>query len=333
MTILKILNKKEYSATGIGRFQECKRKFHYEYVDRYEPVKKGEGLRAGTLLHVGQECYWNGHNLEAAKCAMHGEAFELGYTDDPLLLPKVNAYLRGYYHRWEHLDDVQNSERYQVLAVEHEFSYPSGVDGVMFAGKIDGVLYDTVDNVTIMLEHKGTSNKQAQDISSSYWDHLQMNTQLYLYADYLTKKYSRPVQALWDVTITSKSKPSGKKKIAKRKSETPEEFAQRKEDNMETVDDFENRLTMTYLDDPSRYVRKRIPILEHRLNNKMEELRELVREMQSDFKPIRNATACSNFGGCTYMDVCLGYTTLEDSARFQKRIKPNKKPKTSELPF
>tara|TARA_R110002020_G_scaffold48480_3_gene138131 strand:- start:1038 stop:2024 length:987 start_codon:yes stop_codon:yes gene_type:complete len=325
----------EYSATGIGRFQECRRKYHYEYVDRYEPVKKGEGLRSGTLLHVGQESYWNGHDLDTAMVAMSDEAAKLKYTDDPLLLPKVNSYLRGYYNRWKDIDNVNDLGRYSVLDVEHEFLHPSGVEGVMFAGKIDGILYDTEENTTIMLEHKGTSNKQAQDLASSYWDHLQMNTQLYLYVDYLIKKYNRPVQALWDVTITSpKSKIAGKKKIAKRKSETPEEFEQRKQENTETVGDFEERLTKTYVDDPNRYVRKRIPILEHRLKYKMEEVREVVREMQSDFKPIRNVTACSSFGGCAYMDICLGYTELKDSPRFQKRIKPNKKTKTkNQLPF
>ena len=330
--MLKVLQ--EHSATGIGRFQECAQKYYYEYVDRYEPIVKSTALKAGTITHIGQESYWNGHNLEAALECMDSETKENGWHEDPLFLPKVRSYIKGYYHRWE-TNDKLLSDRYEVLGVEEGFTYPSGVDGALLAGKIDVVLYDKEEDITILLEHKGTSNLLAQDIGSSYWDMLGMNTQLYIYADYLIKKYNRPVQALWDVTITSpKSRPAQKSKIGKRKSESAEEWAYRKVQNMETIEEFEKRLTETYINTPDKFIRKRIPILNHRLERKMGEIRTVIGQMQSDFDPIRNTNACSSFGGCAYLDICLGYGTLEESKRFKKRIKPNKKVKfKNPLPF
>lgn len=325
---------REHSASGINRFQECTQKYHYEYVDGFEPVAKSTAMTCGTILHVGQEAYWTGSSLEEAIQLMEEETKTNGWHEDPLFLPKVRTYLRGYYNKWRALDDLEK-DRYHVIGIEESFSYPSGVDGALLAGRIDGVLYDSKDDVTIILEHKGTESKLAQEASSTYWDKLHMDTQLHLYADYLVKKYNRPVQGLWDVTITSpKSKPAGKKKIAKRKVETPEDFAYRKAENMEDVGEFEARLTATYMGDPTKYIRRRIPILDHRLERKMAEITLVVHRMQNGFTPIRNTNACPKFGGCSYMDVCLGYAELKDSPRFQKRIKPKKKIKIKNpLPF
>ena len=325
---------REHSASGINKFQECTQLYHYEYVDGFETVNKSTAMIGGTALHVGQEAYWTGKSLEESIQAIEEEVKTNGWHEDPTFLPKIRAYIRGYYNKWRALDDAEEG-RYHVIGVEEAFSYPSGVNGALLAGRIDGVLYDSKDNVTLILEHKGTSSKLAQEPSSAYWDKLQMDTQLYLYADYLTKEYNRPVQGLWDVTITSpKSHPSGKKKIAKRKVETPEDFALRKSENMENIAEFEARLTATFMEDSTRYIRRRIPILDHRLERKMAEIRLVVQSMQNDFTPIRNTNACSSYGGCPYMDVCLGYAELKDSPRFQKRKKYNKKIKfKNPLPF
>jgi len=177
---------KHYSATSTSRFLECEQKFHYEYVQGYRSTGKSGGLRTGIIMHLAQEAYWRGHDIERTIDTAEKAATLEGWSqEDPLFMARIRAYIQGYYHRWIEQDRylVLNPERYAILGWELEFEHE--IDGNRFIGKMDAVLHDLARDIILLVEHKNTSRKNSQDLSSAYYQILPMDTQLNIYADYL----------------------------------------------------------------------------------------------------------------------------------------------------
>jgi len=313
---------KHYSATSTSRFLECEQKFHYEYVQGYRSIGKGGGLKTGIIMHIAEEAYWRKETIDRAiDLAEKAAALEGWSQEDPLFMARIRAYIQGYYHRWaeQDKDTFLNPERYSILGWELEFEYM--IDGNRFIGKMDAVLHDIDRDIILLVEHKNTSRKNSQDLSSSYYQILPMDTQLNIYADYLYKTYNLPVHVLYDVVTTSPAtKPGGKKKIARRKSETNEEFQQRKIDNIESVDDFEKRMVHNYTNTPINFTRKEIPILGHTRDRKIAEIAQIVIQInelgRTERPPVRNTNSCSNYGGCEFFNCCIGTERVEESHKF-----------------
>ena len=236
---------KSYSASSISTFESCEKKYDFEYVQLFRKAVKSLGLKTGIIMHEGQEMYWRQHNLEAVIDSVEQEVKSNGWDDDPLFLPKIRAYLKGYYHRWGEADRIRMEEYgLKVLAVEEEFAhlvhYPGLDEPVKHVGKVDLILDD--GDYIIIGEHKNVSSKDAQNPTSVFWQSLEMNNLLTLYCDWARKKFARDdrmgVKFLYDVVITS---PATNPKLVKKKRETTEEF--------------EERLTALYRDAPDRFVR------------------------------------------------------------------------------
>ena len=309
------------SATSLSTAQQCEQLYYWKYDRLREEPTNGGGLRTGLVMHVGQESYMRGHNLRAAINAMEDDAAEHGFDDEPLFNIKNEAYIRGYYNKWEAADShLFKEKRYSVLGVEEEFEFV--FDGIKFVGKMDAVMCDNETGEIILWEHKNVSSREAADPTSLYWRLLPMNTQMAIYAQYLIEKYDAPVSVMYDVVITSpKSKPGQiSKGIRRRKDETPEEFAQRKLDNTETLPQFASRLTDTYLNDAEgRFIRQLVPLMNDAVETRMFELSSLSRRLDEMDVPTRNPGRCSSYGGCAFVNACLGLEDPECSSKFRVR--------------
>ena len=303
------------SASSLSCYQQCEAKFSYQYLQGYRLLKKSKGLITGLAMHTAQELFLKGDSLETALDSVEQDALSNGWDEDPIFLPKIRAYIKGYYAAWSS-NGPEWFTQAELLETEGWFSYTPRKSCIPFVGRIDGVYMDTMNDRVVVMEHKNVSSKDATDFSSSFWRILSMDTQLSIYADYFTKKYSMPVWVYYDVTITSpnsriKSIWDGEKGKKARRPETLEEF--------------EERLTIDYVENwQTKYVRKLIPILDHNRERRMNELIQLSNRIGLSIngnlylykEPVRNTSSCSNYSGCEYFDVCLGNEKIEESQKF-----------------
>jgi len=317
------------SASAITTVETCPVKAYFEYEDGWQVVKKSGGLKTGLIMHDGQEMYLNGHNQSAVINSLEEDVKSLGWDEDELFLPKLRAYIKGYYERWEveDADSISNgvtqfNNRYDLEGTEVAFNFE--MEGIQFSGRIDAVLYDREEDCMIMMEHKNlsplsVSSRDLDDSSSIFWKSLILNNQPTIYSTFLTMQYKRPVKLLYDVMQTS---PATKPKMVKKVRETIEEF--------------EERMTEQYKDQSKpKYMRRIIPILEHKRAERMKEILSIASQAQGMAylgNPIRNTTSCKDYGGCAFFNVCIGDEVIEDSPKFERK-EHFKKESEDEQPF
>ena len=125
----------------------------------------------------------------------------------------------------------------------------------------------------------------------------------------LEAEFGEPVDTYYDVIKKSKATgPKLKKQVRKRKDETELEFAKRKCENMETMEDFGQRMAELYIKDTERYQFKQV-------SKTSEDLREWYDEFCADGVAIRMARVGKVFSKvpyscgrgentCPYLQVC-----------------------------
>jgi len=301
---------KHLSASSINCFQQCEAKWWYQYKQGYRVKKKGKGLLTGLAMHEAQELFLKGDSLDAAIDSVEQEALSNGWDEDPLFLPKVRSYIKGYYKQWQtnQPEWFVNSE---LIETEGWFNYVPDISFCMsklpYVGKIDGVYMDKENDRIVVMEHKNVSSKDATDLSSTFWRSLCMDTQLAIYTDYYTKRFRKPVWVYYDVVITSPN--------TKPKSVWDGEKGKKKH-RKETLEEFEERLTIDYTENSQdKYIRQLIPMLDHNWEKRMLEVIQIGNRVEGS-PPIRNTNSCKNYGGCEYFEVCVGGERVEDNPRF-----------------
>ena len=314
-----VLSNGVFSASAITSAETCEVKAYNEYEEGWQLKKISNGLKTGLMMHDAQEMYIKGDNESAVINSIEEEVKSLGWDEDELFLPKLRAYIKGYYERWEVEDaDTFSQKKYELISTEEDFEFTSS--HITFVGRMDAVLLDKENDHIILMEHKNVSPmSRCKDMTSFFWRSLVFNNQLNIYATYLQAKYKKPVYVWYDVMETS---PGTKPKLVKKQRETLEEF--------------EERLTAIYKDrEQNKYIRKLIPILENLRRERMIEILDLAKAAQRYGyigEPTKNRQSCDKYGGCPFFESCLNLEVLHESPRFEK--KEHFKPKdTNEIPF
>ena len=313
-----------FSASAISSFESCEMKAHLQYDEGWENKNISNSLKTGIIMHDMQEMYLLGHNETAVINSIEEDIKSRGWDSDPLFLPKIRAYIKGYYHRWEAEDAYAfTNGTYEVLSIEEVFTFKyvdeSTGNFCTYVGRTDAVLRDIETDCIVLMEHKNVSTRDCQDPASIFWQSLIMNNQLTIYASYLEEKYDKPVYVWYDVMQTS---PASKPKLVKKVRETLEEF--------------EERLTLTYQSrDENKYIRKKIHVLGEPRKRRMEEIYDISKRAQSASylgTHTRNTQSCRNYGGCEFFHVCVGTENIYESNRFKKKDHYIEK-ETDEQPF
>mgnify|MGYP003630222072 FL=1 len=326
------LGKGIFSASAISTIEQCEMKAHYEYERGYETKTISNGLKTGIMMHEAQEMYLNGHNCSAVINSVEEEVKAKGWDEDDLLLPKLRAYIKGYYNAWEVKDtDSICDGKLELLSTEESFMFEAkeirnSVNS--FVGQMDAVFMDHEKDCIVLMEHKNVSGKDCQDPASIFWQSLIMNNQLTIYTTYLEQKYNKPVYVWYDVVLTS---PMMKPKIIDRKTK-----------ERESIEQFEERITEVYMEEGlchsyhgNRYIRKMIPTMSGIREQRMREIAVLAERGTRFYhveQPTRNTQSCRNYGGCPFFQACVGNERLEESSSFQ--LKEHFRPKdTNDIPF
>mgnify|MGYP003646898389 CR=1 FL=1 len=297
------------TASSVNAYTTCPRKFKYSYVDEQVPVAPQVPLLTGTAVHIGIEAFWNKKEFGYAinDIREFQDENEFWQTDKGRLENlRVLAYLTGYYsHRRLIRAD------HEVVAVEHEWK--KVIDGIEFAGKIDLVLRDKNGRL-VLVDHKTSASTDVENPGSSFWAGLCFDTQMILYREALSEiaeSNGAPV-LVYDVVRKTKSKPAQKKKIAKRKVETPLEYAVRKEQNTETVSEYGRRILREYGENEERFIWREIPITQDEATNKTIEILQIAKTMSAEHAvyPRFQNSCVSRYGPCPYFNVCCGTDSI-----------------------
>ena len=337
-----------FTASSISTGMQCPKLYKYKYVEGYRGKATGP-MKIGTLTHKGLEEYWLAKSLDEALEAMRimsegsewdGQEDDWWKSDDgQIAYARCCAYVRGYYAKYKDRDLLEDllwdfDELPVTIFVEKEFQFK--LNGVNYRGKMDVLIIDHERNEATVIEHKTTSS--AVDIGGNYFRRLPLDIQLTIYRQAALQHLKERAGAEWDpplprviydVIQTSKSAPRQKTKeegghpVRKRKEETLEEVDARKQANLETLEEFSERMAKEYGDDEgrsSKYVRHETMCTNSQHIQRLIELEEYVSLLENKgFLEIRNSTSCGNYGGCAFLDVCLGVTTLNGALHLEKR--------------
>lgn len=316
-----------FTASSINAGLQCPKLYKFKYIDGY---RAGEStpMKIGTLVHKGLEAYWLGKDLSNALMDMQDVYMEDDWWtsgDGLIAYVKCRAYIHGYYKKYYKQDPLRTFINPTTVWTEKEFKFTWA--DVTFKGKLDVLVIDHKLGTARVIEHKTTGT--AIEVGGVYFDRLPMDVQCTIYRQAALEILNENPSVAWDPELpevhydvigTSRAAPKQKKKIARRKNETDEALENRKADNQETINEFEERMVETYeWHDCSKYIRHEVPCTMMQHTNRLTELVEYVKLLENrEFLEIRNSTACGSYGGCSFVDICLGRGRLNDSAKLVK---------------
>tara|TARA_R110002051_G_scaffold314371_1_gene391409 strand:- start:5636 stop:6667 length:1032 start_codon:yes stop_codon:yes gene_type:complete len=318
-------------------------------MDLYRPAAVSGPMLAGSLVHRGLEAFHEGLTYKNALIMMYestvgwhefdvqkhgtivpGDVFDyigdVSYWESEegrINFSKCKAYVAGYYKRYQsQLEDIQDAKVRWLVEQEFNFKIDTKHGEITIRGKLDAVTGGS--ELPVILEHKTTS-LSLESVTGTYFARLPMDIQCTIYREAGWRLGNGFPTLVYDVVGTSKASPKQKKKIAKRKSETDDEYAERKAENQESLEEFDERIMEYYLEHPEKYIRYEVICTEDQHNERLGELKtfmELLEEGKKQYGPdssslfnMRNSSACFNFGGCDYLNVCIGRESLESSEK------------------
>lgn len=341
-----------WSVSRLGKAQSCQRLIYLDAIMNYRPRFSTSSAIQGTLTHAGVLEHYHKKDRplrvdeirEGLDEAMAKVASEQDSPVEPLDRIKAEAYTLGYIE-WADKEDGSSamSDDYIVICVEQEWT--AIIDGVRFSGIFDMVRYIPETQTYQIFELKTTSRKEALDVSSSYWRDLTYSNQPIVYAvalDAMLEDESHPIQNMlpdtaptlaqaelefvYHIINTTKSKPGQKKTVRKRKSETDEEFALRREENQETLDEWAEKVIGQYKSDMTKYLEHKFVLMPWEIDHKWLEIIDIINMTNSSRQFPRNTGSCGDFGGCAFRKICSGDDKLETSDRLiKKEVKDDRK--------
>ena len=334
-----------WSATSIDDAQGCLRRFFYRKVAGYEEVKVNPARAVGLMVHEainrGYFLKWDATTaLEIVdqKAAEIKQQWDVSEVD----IAKSKAMVIGFYNRYGDPRDPNEPWMKDMRVIDSELEWEAEIEGKPFRGIFDVVAYDEKRKTHIIIDLKTTSMSDALEKGSTWWRVKGFSTQPIIYEEALRQVEDdvENVEIIYMVIATTKSKPSRKKPIRRKKAETDEEWSQREEENKETIEDFQARM-LKYFDDNSKFQDGIVTIGSGDKYIKLKEVNDIARATESHLAanviPLetraigwpRNPNECSRFGTCAFFDICTGVEDLETSAKLAKR----KKREEQSLPF
>lgn len=288
-------------------YRECERKHDIMFRQRIRPVRDGEALRFGSLIHLGLEQWWLGKGLEGAMAAVSVES-------DPFDRVKAEELLRGYDAHWGEPPD-------DVIGVEVEFRAPmlnpqTGAASRTWthAGKIDALI------PSVVIEHKTTSESISDD-SDHYWQRLALDFQVSGYV-IGAESLGHDVQAtLYDVLKKSTLRPLKATPLENRKYTKANVLYANQREADETPEEYAQRLREDIAADPEKYYQRRvIPRLESQIADyrlSVWQAGRAIREAELAGRSPMNPDACFRFGTCPFWNACANGLDLLTSPDFK----------------
>lgn len=242
---------------------------------------------------------------------------------DPYDLARARAMLIGYDARWG-----AEQTRYDVLAVEAEFNAAvvnpatnSPSRTWRLGGKLDVLVYDRIDLVRVLVEHKTTSENACP--GSDYIKRLRLDGQVSIYFDGSAALDLGADKCMYDVLTKPALRPGKATPPEARKYTKDGRLYANQRDADETPEEFFGRLIAAICEDPNRYFTRadvvRLDAEMHEARLDLWDLGRSLRENHLAGRYPRNPDACVRYGRtCEYFEVCTGEASLDDPSKFQR---------------
>jgi hypothetical protein len=261
-------------------YQGCPELHYFSYVLGYRRTGGDATLDFGSAFHKGMEFYWSDRPVPT------------DLLNDPFENARLNALLAGYQARWSDAD-----ERYYTLGIEEKFdvSLVHPITGMAhphwrLSGKLDLRLAD--GTAVVLGEHK--TAKEDITPGSTYWQRLELDTQILLYL-YALQQLGMPAsKVLYDV--------AGKPQNRPKQNERPDEF--------------QARIMASIAESPNDYFQRGDLVrTQAQIDRAILDLWEFADRMLEDERKgwhPRNASHCFKYGRpCSFFSVCCGYDSLD----------------------
>lgn len=292
---------KDLTASSLGAFRDCARKYRFIYNDRRVKVSDAPALAFGHVTHGALEAWWL-HGTEAMTGWLKDNAAEMHPQD----AAKLTAMLRHYVIR-----NASMREQYEVVGVEQQFTVPivnpetgRPMREYQLAGKVDGLLRRKKDGTLWVLEHKTTADEIIG--FGTYWQRLAVDHQVSFYV-----LAHQAAGCLYDVI----RKPQLRLSKADEKAADPVAAYQQRVDAAisENVDEYFQQREVVKTDDDIAEAQADLWQQAH-----------ILAECEKQNRFPRNSGACrSFFGVCPYLGVCTGCASLDDPTLFRDKAARN----------
>lgn len=263
--------------SAISTFKSCPKKYFWRYLRELESIERPPALLLGTAIHGFLESHYR----------------QLPFTPPSDLNSKSLAILKGVaeFYPILFMDDadlfdpvaVEKTIHGEILNPEtgrpaREFKYSGKIDGLVVLKK-DKEGFKAGD--LLLLEHKSVSK-----VDDSYFERLQLDSQLLLYSLYLSRELETPISGCLFNVIE-------KPKIRPKKNESDEEYGLRL------------RMEMNW---PEQYHRRYLRFPDQRLHEIQKELwdaKNVVAKARQENIFTMNANACFDYHRkCGYWALC-----------------------------
>ena len=278
----------------VRSWRDCPRKHLYQYKQGWRPRRVAHSLRYGSAWH---------ELLEEVKAGRDPDFPALQAKWDLELLDTIqlSALLVGYLEHWGPFDPAHEPERGFECPLLHPDTWEEHPE-VRLAGKIDGL------QPINRLHSSGTwelwEHKTSSEISESYWQKLQLDSQLLQYvvgAESLGRQIERIV---YDVVRKPSMKPLEATPVEKRRKKKDGTYYKGVRLEDEHLDAYAIRLALDIDERPDHYFERRelardeSQVRQHLLN-----LWAWTDLIGSGPAP-QNPDACTRFGLCPFWDCC-----------------------------
>ena len=267
------------SASQVSTLLACPQKYAYSYQEKIEPIAIRPALSLGKAFQTAIEY----GDPEVGAEAIHGEREVRDQEDANRALTDatiVKAAATLYLSRFPHETDSEKEYEYRVrLRNPWTGSYSRTYDLLGYADELA-----EEDGKLVLVE-----NKFVGQISEVSIRRLPLDRQISLAAYGIWRATGREVSK---VRYRFTRKPS----IRQKKGESVGEFCQRVERDYFDRPDFYSEEQVIYRDQASLW----------RTEAELWEWAEQVRQSRKRALFTRNTSACTDFGGCEFLPLCLG---------------------------
>ena len=195
-------------------------------------------------------------------------------------------------------------------------------DDVEYRGALDKVIRHKESGQLYVLDHKTTSLDVEE--GSEFWIEKELDPQLVGYKTALEHMMGENAGMIYDVIRKHKTAgPKKKKAIRQKKDETDMEFAARSVDNMETWEEYEERVRDDYLNNPTKYynvmpVYKLQDVVDEWLPTMQFHANSIKLSIEYESFPKVTASCGKHQWACEYREVCRGTMSLDDN-KFKRK--------------
>jgi hypothetical protein len=276
----------------------CPKKYDFTYNQRLSTPSYSSNLWFGSFVHARRAIY-HAEMISPEALAQAEKEFqeivEVAQRDHREALDQIESDLllamsvtKLWYDYWSKPTTLLGETHLQWLDVEAEwkFEVPFGDKKAIHAGKRDGYVRHKKWGTNFLYELK-TATDSNRD---SYLYRLNLDHQISSNAIALKKAGLSCSGILYDIIW----KPALRRKV------------DRKTMPDESLKEFRERLLEEYAENPEKYfARVTINRTEEQLNSWMADLSEQFRILDDTKQFYRNPGACTIFGGCSFMGLCM----------------------------